>query len=95
MSEDRYSRQRRLSEVAESGQSRLANARVTVAGRDGADVEIRYLVGAGVGDLSHAPDAEPVPFRHAPSFQFASARRVAAGAWRALVTLRQALESAS
>jgi molybdopterin/thiamine biosynthesis adenylyltransferase len=49
---DRHSRQRRLSEVGDAGQARIARACVDVPfeGLAGA-VAVRYLAGAGVGAL--------------------------------------------
>jgi hypothetical protein len=93
MNDDRYLRQRRLAEIGDAGQERIAAARAEVRGLDGADIEIRYLAGAGLRDITHDPNASPLPFLHEPHFRFASTRRVAAGAWRALGTLKRALEA--
>jgi hypothetical protein len=38
------------------------------------------------------PGAAPEPFPHAHAFRFVASREVGAGAWRALVELREALE---
>ena len=92
MTRDRFTRQRRLAEVGDAGQQRIEAAQIEVRGLDGADIEIRYLAGAGVGELRHDPRLAPEPFVHAPMFENEASRRVAAGAWRALVSLRRALE---
>ena len=95
MPSDRYTRQSRLAEIGDAGQRRIEAASAVLSGRDGADIEARYLIGAGVRNVSHEPDGEPVPFAHAGFFQFPSSRRVGAGAWRALRTLKRALEGPS
>jgi hypothetical protein len=55
----RHSRQVRLVEIGEAGQARLGGATVAVGGRGtlGAEVEARYLAGAGVGTLIVADEA--------------------------------------
>ncbi len=95
----RFTRQARLVEVGESGQARLAGASVHVAG-DGAkaDVEARYLRGAGVrvvlagrracDDLS---DPEP-PWMDGLT---PAAREVASGAYGALIAIRAVLSGAA
>lgn len=88
----RYSRQIRLSEVGEAGQERICRCVAEARGRDGAFVELSYLERAGVSAVSLGALAEPTPFAHAAAFRFDAARRVGAGAWRALVTLKIALE---
>ncbi len=90
MATERYTRQTRLAEIGDAGQARIAGAIAEVRGSDGADVEIRYLWGAGVQHITHEPGSAPVPFQHERHFRFAESRRVAAGAWRALLTLRRA-----
>ncbi|HVW26587.1 MAG TPA: hypothetical protein VHC69_14570 [Polyangiaceae bacterium] len=89
---DRFSRQERLAEVGPSGQERIRRFAAVVRGTDGADVELAYLSGAGVGGSSARPDEAPPPFAHAGAFRFEAAREVGAGAWRALAQLRRALE---
>ena len=90
---DRYSRQRRLPEVGDLGQQRIAAAAAHVHGRDGAIIETEYLYRAGVERLSISPSLEPEPFVHERHFRFFASRRVGAGAWRALGKLRRALAS--
>jgi len=70
MKTDRYDRQRRLPEVGDAGQERLANARLDVNGNDGAILEAEYLCRAGVGALELHPRREPRPFRHENGFRF-------------------------
>jgi hypothetical protein len=89
---ERYSRQIRLPEVGEAGQERIRRCVAEVRGRDGALVELSYLERAGVGAAELTLFPEPVPFAHAAAFRFDAARRVGAGAWRALGTLKRALE---
>jgi hypothetical protein len=99
--EDRYTRQRRLREIGDAGQERLAAARITVGGRaesrraespgqareSAAVVELVYLHRAGVGSVAIDALATPRAFVHAAIFQNEAARRHAAGAWRALRSL--------
>ena len=89
---DRYTRQRRLAEVGEAGQARLERARAEVRGPEGATVELTYLERAGVGSVTVLPKGTPVPFAHAEWFRFEASRDVGAGAWRALDTIRGALD---
>lgn len=92
MTEDRYSRQRRLAEVGDVGQARIEATAFEVCGTDGADVERAYLERAGARSVSFAPSAEPAAFPHEASFRFAAPRAVGAGAWRALAQLRPLLK---
>jgi hypothetical protein len=92
MPSDRYTRQRRLPEIGDAGQRRLEAADAVVRGLDGADVELRYVTGAGLRHVVHDAAAAPLAFAHAALFAFPSSRRVGAGAWRALCTLKRALE---
>lgn len=89
--EDRYTRQRRLPEVGASGQTRLFRARARIVGGRGALVEAAYLERCGVGAARIDPYAPAPHFRHADAFTFATSRDVAAGSWRALRTVREAL----
>lgn len=89
---DRYTRQRRLTEVGDTGQRRLEAARVHVRGNEGALVETAYLARAGVSAVSLTPLAPPEPFAHGGAFRFGATRAVASGAWRALAKIRRALE---
>jgi len=82
--EDRYTRQRRLREVGDRGQARLAAACVVVEGREGADTEARYLERAGVREVLRDAGTAPRPFVHAELFRNAACRSEAAAAWRAL-----------
>jgi hypothetical protein len=114
----RHSRQTRLREIGESGQAKIAAASVEVRGSGvAAEVEARYLAGAGVRELrvgdarvassaqaidaslavvvdaslaSNADDARDGALS-AFGIRDASARAVATGAHRALVSLRRAL----
>jgi len=88
---DRYSRQRRLPEVGDAGQARIAAAAPCVHGRDGAIIETEYLYRAGVERLMISPQLEPETFVHERYFRFFASRRVGAGAWRALCKIRGAL----
>ena len=85
--DDRYTRQRRLREIGDAGQERLAHARVLIAGGKEAVVELVYLHRAGVGSVEIDGLAQPGAFAHAAIFQHEVARRHAAAAWRALRTL--------
>jgi hypothetical protein len=88
---ERYSRQIRLSEVGERGQERICRCVAEARGRDGALVELSYLERAGVEAVALSALLEPVPFVHGAAFRFDAPRRVGAGAWRALTTLKTAL----
>jgi hypothetical protein len=91
MNDDLWSRQRRLPEVGDSGQQRIAARSFEVRGADGAILESEYLHRAGAERVRIMPRAEPQPFVHERFFRFAASRRVAAGAWRALDKLRRTL----
>jgi hypothetical protein len=90
--EDRYTRQRRLQEVGDAGQARIAGSRLEVIDSDGALVEAMYLYRAGVERVSITPRAGAEPFAHAGVFHFPASRSAGAGAWRALEKLRGVLE---
>jgi molybdopterin/thiamine biosynthesis adenylyltransferase len=87
----RYSRQERLAEVGPAGQERIVRSTAVVRGTRGADVECLYLLRAGVGQVIASETEAPEPFVHSAAFEFDAARDVAAGAWRALRTLRTTL----
>jgi|GEM_PF-540205 len=87
---DRHDRHRRLAEVGDDGQARIAALDLLVPDGPGAEVEREYLLRAGVRRAQIAPLSTP-PFPHAGHFGFAAPREVAAGAWRALTHLRAAL----
>jgi hypothetical protein len=89
--DDRYTRQRRLAEVGDAGQTRIAAATLEVHGKDGAIIEAEYLYRAGVERLSILPNLEPEPFTHERHFRFFASRRIGAGAWRALGKLRRVI----
>ena len=91
----RYSRQIRLAEIGEAGQERICRCVAEARGRDGALVELSYLERAGVAAVELRAHGRPTPFAHAGAFRFDAARRVGAGAWRALVTLKAALAEPS
>ena len=85
--DDRYTRQRRLREIGDSGQQRLLAASVTVGGGSGAVLELVYLHRAGVGTVAIDGLSKATVFAHAETFRHAAARRYAGAAWRALRTL--------
>lgn len=89
--EDRYTPQRRLSEVGEAGQVRLLKAEVQLPAEPGAMLALSYLHRAGVGraNVSSLHVAEPCP--HASFFKHAGPAMVGIGAWRALEGIRSAL----
>jgi hypothetical protein len=91
----RYDRQSRLAEVGSDGQRRIERATAEVRGRDGATVELAYLCRAGVAEVAMVPGKQPEPFVHDRWFRFDSARRVGAGAWRALEKIKKVLELAA
>lgn len=90
---DRFARQRLLASVGDAGQRRISAATYVVSG--GADpsasVEREYLARAGA-ELLRTRDEAAAAFTHAAAFHHAEARDFAAGAWRALCQLRNALE---
>jgi hypothetical protein len=87
---DRYTRQRRLAEVGDEGQARIAAARLVVADSPEASYEREYLERAGAGVAVDA-GIEPAPFAHAGAFRHVAPRRLGAGSWRALAALRRVL----
>ena len=91
-SDDRYDRQSRLAEVGPDGQRRIERATAEVRGRDGATVELAYLCRAGLAEVALVPGKQPQSFAHADWFRFDSARRIGAGAWRALEKIKKVLE---
>jgi molybdopterin/thiamine biosynthesis adenylyltransferase len=90
MPADRFARQRRLHEVGEQGQARLAALRLVLPASDTAALEQEYLLRAGVGHVSIAA-GEAAEFPHAAHFHAPGPRRIATAAWRALVRLRAGL----
>lgn len=88
---DRLERQRRLPEVGPAGEARLAAARAVVRGREGALVELAYLERAGLGSVELRPREAPAEFPHGAALLHPASREVAAGAWRALRTIRGVL----
>ena len=91
MSLDRFDRQRRLPEVGDLGQQRIAAAEFEVRGGDGAVLETIYLHRAGAERVTLSSRKEPEPFAHERAFRHAASRRVGAGAWRALAKLTKVL----
>jgi hypothetical protein len=89
--EDRYTRQRRLTEVGHEGQRRLATARLILAPHAGVDVERDYLVRAGVSQIQVDPEGSPPPFPWPEFFEFTAPLCVARGAWCALSRIRTVL----
>ena len=88
---DPYVRQRTLAAVGDAGQARIEAAQYAASeSGPAAAVERRYLERAGARDFS-APAPAPA-FPHTAAFRDRAARDFAAGAWRALVQLRRALE---
>ncbi len=88
---ERYDRQLRLDEIGPSGQAAIATCDARVHGSDGALIEALYLHRAGVERLSMVPRKRPTRFEFGHHFEMPESRAVAAGAWRALQTLRHAL----
>ncbi|HWZ87605.1 MAG TPA: hypothetical protein VNW92_02110 [Polyangiaceae bacterium] len=91
LGEHPLTRQMRLAEVGVDGQARLTAASLEVRGRDGSLAEFVYLQRAGVERVALRPDRPALPFAHAALFRHAEARRLAAGAWRALAQIRAVL----
>jgi hypothetical protein len=91
LGEHPLTRQIRLAEVGSDGQARLAAAVLEVRGRDGSLAEFLYLHRAGVERVELRPDRPAPPFPHAALFHHPEARRLAAGAWRALAQMRTIL----
>jgi hypothetical protein len=91
---DRYTRQKRLAEVGDDGQARIAAARLAVGDSPEAWSEREYLERAGA-EVVTFPGLEGAPFVHARLFHHTASRRFAAGSWRALAALRQLLPGSS
>ena len=94
MTDDRYSRQRRLAEVGDSVQALIEGTTFEVREQDGSGVERAYLERAGARVVVTASGA-PAEFRHAAAFRFPATRAVGAAAWRALAQLRPLLKERS
>lgn len=96
MSDPRTLRQRLVVEIGEAGQARIGAARALVRGEGlAAEVERRYLEGAGFAAVEAAPgEAEPPAIAEAlrPLALDASAEAVVHGAARALAQIRAAAE---
>jgi len=89
--EDRFSRQRRLSEVGADGQRRLGSRVLSLAPHADVDLERDYLERAGVAGTRVDGQAPQLTFPFAQHFEFAAPLSVARGAWHALHRIRQAL----
>jgi len=90
--EDRFSRQRCLPEVGESGQRRLSRARCTVYTDVSGRIEADYLERAGM-QIEYAPATSPRD-RQDPRLDFftnAAASDLARGSWNALTRVRREL----
>ena|SRR5690606_37056816 len=89
--EDRYTRQRRLPEVGPTGQERLRQAELSVAGHPDVELELDYLARAGVGSATVDPAAPSLPFPWTAWFEHEAALGVARGAWCALSRIKREL----
>lgn len=89
--EDRFTRQRRLSEVGAAGQDALARACVVLKAHASVDVEREYLVRAGVGRVEVDEGSPSDTFPFADHFQFESSRSLARAAFGALGAVRNVL----
>jgi hypothetical protein len=92
---DRYTRQRRLAEVGDRGQARIAAAHYSVGASAEGWIEREYLERAGAGAVTSVAALEVAPFAHAGTFRHRASLRIAAGSWRALVALRRTLSEAT
>jgi hypothetical protein len=91
---DRYTRQRRLAEVGDEGQTRIVAACFVISDSAEAWSEREYLERAGASTVTR-PGLEATPFAHAALFRHTASLRLAAGSWRALVALRRLLPEPS
>ena len=82
--EDRFTRQRRLPEIGDRGQARIAAECFRVAAGEEAWMERDYLARAGAGVVAINAELSPAPFVHARHFRHEATRRHASAAWRAL-----------
>ena len=89
--DDRFSRQRILTEVGAAGQAKIAGAQLALAAQPGVEIEREYLRRAGVGDVSIDAELVPQPFPFAAEFEFVTTRVLARAAWSALDHLRNIL----
>lgn len=90
MMEDRYDRQRRLSEVGIAGQARIEAHEARIGAGPGASIALAYLVRAGLRRVSVERGLRH-DFPQAGAFAFAGPAAVAAGAHQALREIRAAL----
>jgi len=80
---NRFTRQERLAEVGEHGQTRLLNGQAQVPDDASGVLAALYLERAGVGTI--ARDAAGArPFAHRAAFHHGAALELGAGAWHAL-----------
>jgi len=95
---ERYGRQIRLLEIGEAGQERLLASEVAAGGKyDAREVEVAYLVGAGVqvkdadAEVDAKAEAEAKAQAKALGVKDPAVREVADGAMRALLAMRRIL----
>jgi hypothetical protein len=90
--EDRYSRQRRLPEVGSRGQERLRATEVVIAEHPDVELELEYLVRAGLRRVTVDPAGAASSFPWAAWFEHGAALGVARGAWSALSRIKNELD---
>lgn len=89
--EDRFSRQRRLTEVGEEGQQKLQGHSCCVALTPSGEIAAEYLSRSGV--VVTRAEGTPVPaFPFADTFLNLAPRQIAEGAWQALAEIRNCLQ---
>ncbi len=88
--DERYSRQVRLSEVGLEGQRKLIRQSFALGEHAGAPIAREYLLRAGARSVVPG-DAASSPFIHADHFHHAACREFAQGAWTALDRIRRTL----
>lgn len=90
---DLYSRQKKLREIGEAGQLKIARATVLIPAGPESEMATEYLRRSGIGSIAVDPHIAPLDFLHADQFQFELCRTFAASAWIATQNVVRILES--
>lgn len=88
-----YSRQKKLREIGEAGQIKIAEATVLIPAGPESEMAAEYLRRSGIGSVAVDARIEHPDFLHANQFQFEPCRTFAASAWIATQNVVRILES--
>jgi hypothetical protein len=90
---DLYSRQKKLREIGEVGQTKISQATVLIPAGPESEMAIEYLRRSGIGSIVVDAHILHPDFLHADHFQFEPCRTFAASAWIATQNVVRILES--